>query len=65
MLLLFNESDALSYQSIKDQLGVNDDKELQRTLLSLSVGKVRRKKQRCTLPSFVLKCGELCGGFAV
>lgn len=40
VLLLYNDVDELSYESIKEQLGVEDDKELQRTLLSLSVGKV-------------------------
>lgn len=41
VLLLFNDSDELSAASIKEALGVDDDKELARTLLSLSVGKVR------------------------
>jgi cullin-4 len=41
VLLLFNDADELSFESIKEQLGVEDDKELQRTLLSLSLGKVR------------------------
>ncbi|KAF6264244.1 Cullin-domain-containing protein [Scenedesmus sp. NREL 46B-D3] len=41
VLLLFNDADELSYEAIKEQLGVKDDKELQRTLLSLSAGKVR------------------------
>jgi cullin-4 len=41
VLLLFNDADELSYEAIKEQLGLKDDKELQRTLLSLSAGKVR------------------------
>lgn len=41
VLLLFNDADELSYEAIKEQLGVKDDKELSRTLLSLSAGKVR------------------------
>eukprot|EP00775_Hariotina_reticulata_P012777 gene12777-12905_t len=41
VLLLFNDADELSYEAIKEQLGTSDEKELQRTLLSLSVGKVR------------------------
>jgi len=41
VLLLFNDCDELTAEAIKEQLGVDDDKELQRTLLSLSVGKVR------------------------
>ncbi|KAF8068312.1 CUL4A [Scenedesmus sp. PABB004] len=41
VLLLFNDADALTYAAIKEQLGLKDDRELQRTLLSLSVGKVR------------------------
>jgi hypothetical protein len=41
VLLLFNDADELSYEAIKEQLGMKDDKELQRTLLSLSAGKVR------------------------
>lgn len=40
VLLLFNDADELSYEAIKEQLGVKDDKELSRTLLSLSAGKV-------------------------
>lgn len=40
VLLLFNDHDEMTYADIKDQLGVKDDRELQRTLLSLSVGKV-------------------------
>mgnify|MGYP001807275396 CR=1 FL=1 len=42
MLLLFNDADELSFESIKEQLGVDEDKELTRTLLSLSLGKVRQ-----------------------
>eukprot|EP00879_Flechtneria_rotunda_P031663 GHRR01034612.1.p1 GENE.GHRR01034612.1~~GHRR01034612.1.p1 ORF type:complete len:688 (+),score=269.23 GHRR01034612.1:951-3014(+) len=41
VLLLFNDADELSYEAIKEQLGVKNERELQRTLLSLSVGKVR------------------------
>eukprot|EP00879_Flechtneria_rotunda_P030046 GHRR01032564.1.p1 GENE.GHRR01032564.1~~GHRR01032564.1.p1 ORF type:complete len:114 (-),score=36.57 GHRR01032564.1:116-457(-) len=40
VLLLFNDADELSYEAIKEQLGVKNERELQRTLLSLSVGKV-------------------------
>jgi hypothetical protein len=47
VLLLFNDADELSYEAIKDELGVKDDKELQRTLLSLSAGKVRWLWQLC------------------
>eukprot|EP00878_Enallax_costatus_P027457 GHUV01029571.1.p1 GENE.GHUV01029571.1~~GHUV01029571.1.p1 ORF type:complete len:230 (+),score=49.47 GHUV01029571.1:441-1130(+) len=41
VLLLFNDADELTFAEIKDQLGVKDERELQRTMLSLSVGKVR------------------------
>ena len=43
VLMLFNTADSLSYADMKQQLGVKDEgeKELKRTLLSLSVGKVR------------------------
>lgn len=41
VLLLFNDIDQLTFTEIKDQLGVKDDRELQRTMLSLSAGKVR------------------------
>lgn len=42
VLLLFNDNDELTYEAVKEQLGMKDDKELQRTLLSLSVGKVNQ-----------------------
>lgn len=41
VLLLFNDADELGYDTIKEQLGLKDERELQRTLLSLSVGKAR------------------------
>lgn len=49
VLLLFNDADQLSYASIKEQLGIKDERELQRTLLSLSVAKVWLP--RCCVPS--------------
>jgi hypothetical protein len=47
VLLLFNDADELSFESIKEQLGVDEDKELTRTLLSLSLGKVRQLLRVC------------------
>jgi hypothetical protein len=49
VLLLFNGADELTAESIKAQLGCDDDKELQRTLLSLSVGKVRSCLTGCII----------------
>jgi len=51
VLLLFNDTDEMTYEAIKEQLGASDEKELQRTMLSLSVGKV------CDLQP----AGSLCG----
>ena len=41
ILLLFNEADELTYTQVKEQSGIDDDKELERTLQSLACGKVR------------------------
>ena len=41
VLLLFNDADELTYEEIKEQSGIEDEKELERTLLSLACGKIR------------------------
>lgn len=40
VLMLFNDTEKLSFQDIKDSTGI-EDKELRRTLQSLACGKVR------------------------
>jgi hypothetical protein len=63
VLLLFNDADELSYEAIKEELGVKDDKELQRTLLSLSAGKVRGAaflQELLGLAAAVVTLGLLC-----
>lgn len=55
MLLLFNDTDEMTYGAIKEQLGASDEKELQRTMLSLSVGKV------CDLQPAGSMCGSRLG----
>lgn len=39
--MLFNEADKLTYKDIKEQSGIDNDTELQRTLQSLALGKSR------------------------
>ena len=41
ILLLFNDTDVLSYTQIKEQSGMTDDRELERTLQSLACAKIR------------------------
>lgn len=44
--MLFNDAEKLSFQDIKDAIGI-EDKELRRTLQSLACGKVRVLQKVC------------------
>jgi len=46
VLMLFNDTQKLSFQDIKDATSI-DDKELRRTLQSLACGKVRVLQKVC------------------